>query len=140
LALATIGAAACGSSPITSSRIEVALERTFANLVHLQIERLGLPAMAPAEFAAAATCRRVTAGNPSGSGEWVCTINWQGPDRRRLRDTYDLFVGTDGCYTATVEGGSLGGPTLKAADGSDTRNLLFAFDGCFDLSLPTTSR
>jgi hypothetical protein len=133
-ALAAAGAVACGSSPITSSRIETAIAGTFANLVHLQVVRLGLPYVAPSEFAAKATCRRITAGNSSGSGDWVCTINWQAPDRRRLRDTFDLFVGTDGCYTATAEGGTLGGPTLKASDGTDVRNLVFAFDGCFDTS------
>jgi hypothetical protein len=133
-AIAIGGLAACGSSPITSSRIETAIARTFANLVHLQIARLGLPYIAPADFGAKAACRRITAGSSSGSGDWVCTINWQAPDRRRLRDTFDLLVGTDGCYTATVEGGTLGGPTLKASDGTDVRNLLFAFDGCFDTS------
>jgi hypothetical protein len=133
-ALSATAAVGCGASPITSLRIETDIAQTFANLVHLQVDRLGLPSITPSELAAKATCRRVTAGNSSGSGDWVCTINWQGPERRRFRDTYDLFVGTDGCYTATVEGSSLGGPVLKAPDGSDVRNLLFAFDGCFDLS------
>jgi hypothetical protein len=51
-----------------------------------------------------------------------------------LRDAYDLFVGTDGCYTATVDvtEGHLGGPTVKSSDGRDVRNLLYAFEGCFD--------
>ena len=57
---------------------------------------------------------------------------WQGPDRRTLRDTFDVFVNTDGCYTATVEGEALGGPTLKSEDGRVVRNLLYAFEGCFD--------
>jgi hypothetical protein len=62
----------------------------------------------------------------------VCTLVWQGPDRRTLRDTYDLMVGTDGCFAASVSGESLGGPTLKATDGRTVRNLLYAFEGCFD--------
>ena len=126
----------CGASPITAARIETALAKTFANLVHVQVSRLGLPTILPAEFAATASCRRLTVGSSVGSGEWVCTVAWQGIDRRQLRDIYDLFVGTDGCYTATVESGALGGPTLQGADGSDVRNLLFAFDGCFDTTSP----
>jgi hypothetical protein len=44
------------------------------------------------------------------------TLIWQGPDRRPLRDSYDLFVATDGCFDATVAGENLGGPTLKTRD------------------------
>jgi hypothetical protein len=36
------------------------------------------------------------------------------------------------CYTATVVGENLGGPTLKASDGRIVRNLMYAFEGCFD--------
>jgi hypothetical protein len=75
---------------------------------------------------------RTSRSPPSGAGEWACTLVWQGPDRRTLRDTYDLTVGTDGCFAASVSGESLGGPTLKAADGRTVRNLLYAFEGCFD--------
>ena len=35
------------------------------------------------------------------------------------------------------QGGKLGGPTITLPDGRDTRNLLFAFDGCFDTTLST---
>ena len=121
----------CGSSPITPVRIEGAIEPTFANLVQLQISRLGHPKMSPSDFEVTASCRKL-AGGQTGSGEWVCNLAWRSPDGQLLRDTYDLFVATDGCYTATVEGGKLGGPTLRLPDGEDTRNLLFAFDGCFD--------
>jgi len=51
-----------------------------------------------------------------------------------MTDTYDLSVSTDGCYTATIEGEELGGATINASDGSDLRNLLYAFEGCFDPS------
>jgi ABC-2 type transport system permease protein len=128
----TVVVAGCGSSPITPARIERSIAPTFANLVHLQVTSLGLPPMTPADFDVTASCRKLMAGNDAGSGEWVCTVAWKGPDRRTLRDTYDLFVTTDGCYTANVEGESLGGPTLKTSDGSDVRNLLYTFEGCFD--------
>lgn len=121
----------CSSSPITPIRIENAIEPTFANLAQLQIARLGHPPMSPSDFAVAASCRKLAAGQ-AGSGDWICNLAWRSPDGQLLRDTYDLFVGTDGCYTATVEGGKLGGPTIRLPDGQDTRNLLFAFDGCFD--------
>jgi hypothetical protein len=122
----------CGGSPITSKRIEPAIETTFANLVELQIERMRLPPMGAPDFAVTAICRKQKAGSEVGAGEWTCTLVWQGPDRRTLRDTYELFVSTDGCYSANVSGESLGGPTLKTSDGRSVRNLLYAFEGCFD--------
>ena len=67
-----------------------------------------------------------------GSGEWLCTLDWRGPDRRIIRETYDLFVAPDGCYTATVEGEALARPMLTTSDGRDVKNLLYVFDGCFD--------
>jgi hypothetical protein len=130
--MAGVAMIGCGQSPITTTRIEPALETTFANLVELQVARLGLPPLTAPDFAVTAICRRQVPGTNAGSGEWTCTLVWQGPDRRTLRDTYDLFVTTDGCYTATVSGESLGGPTLKAADGRPVKNLLYTFEGCFD--------
>ena len=137
--LAILGSAcvsACGVSPITSARIETAIASTFANLVHVQVSWLGLPSVPASEFAVKASCRKPgtesTLGNYSGSGEWVCTLRWRGPERQSLRDNYDLFVTPDGCYTATAEGEGRAGPMLKALDGRDVRNLLYAFEGCFD--------
>jgi hypothetical protein len=121
----------CGSSPITPARIEGAMARTFANLVQVQVSWLGLPPMAAGDFDVTASCRKLSEGTV-GSGEWLCTLVWKGPERQTLRDAYELFVATDGCYTAMVSGESLGGPTLKAKDGREVRNLLYAFDGCFD--------
>jgi len=129
--LAIIPASGCGRSPITSARIETSIALTFANLVHLQVSWLGLPPTAASDFAVKASCRRL-AGSSAGSGEWVCMLLWRSPQRQTLSDTYDLFVATDGCYTATVSGDSLGGPTLKTSDGRDVRNLLYTFEGCFD--------
>src|SRR5262245_19431796 len=122
---------ACGESPITPQRIENAIAPTFANLVSVQVGSLGLPPMLASEFAVKARCRKLT-GGIRGSGDWLCTLAWQGPNRQALRDTYDLFVATDGCYMAMVEGESLGGPLLKATDGREVRNLLYSFEGCFD--------
>lgn len=128
VALASID---CGGSPITSRRIEGAIEPTFANLVQLQASRLGLPPVSARDFDVAASCRRVSGGR-SGTGDWICALVWFGPDHQRLKDVFDISVATNGCYTATAEGNSLGGPALKGPDGHDMRNLLFAFDGCFD--------
>ena len=41
---------ACGSSPITSARVETAIASTFANLVHVQVSWLGLPPVPPSEL------------------------------------------------------------------------------------------
>ena len=126
-----ISAAACGGSPITSNRVERAFAPTFANLVHTQVQLLGLPSMSASDVGALAQCQTAS-GATTGSGEWVCTVIWKGPDGQSIRDTYDLFVGTDGCYTASVANESLGGPTLRSKRGTEVRNLLYAFDGCFD--------
>ena len=130
-AMAAVAVSACGGSPITSARIEAALETTFANLAELQASRMKIVMSAP-EFAVTAICRNQLTGTEAGSGEWICAIVWQGPTREMLRDTYDLFVGTDGCYTATIGGENLGGPTVKAPDGGYVKNLLYTFEGCFD--------
>jgi hypothetical protein len=129
---ATLAALGCGPSPITSTRVAGAIALTFANLMHVQVARLGLSPMSASDFGVTGTCRRLVTGSDSGSGEWACTLFWHGPSNQRLSDTYELSVSTDGCYTATVDGEELGGPTIKAPDGSDIRNLLYAFEGCFD--------
>ena len=46
LVVVIVGVSGCGTSPITSARIERALAPTFANLVHLQLSRVGLPSVA----------------------------------------------------------------------------------------------
>jgi len=125
-------ASGCGKSPITSTRIETAVAPTFGHLVPLQLSRLGLPAVPASDIKVIAACHR--ADFTSGAGDWVCTLDWYGPNGIPLRDTYDLSVGTDGCYTAAVDRGEghLGGPTNVASDGRILRNLLYTFDGCFD--------
>ena len=134
-AMTMVAVIGCGPSPITSARIEGAIAPTFANLVHAQLSRVGLPPVAAADIKVAASCRKLVAGSgTAGAGDWVCTLVWYGPNRKTLRDTYDLSVGTDGCYTATVDGAEadLGGPTITASDASNVRNLLYTFEGCFD--------
>ncbi len=58
----------CGLSPVTSARIEGAVAPTFANLVQLQVSRLGMPPMAASDFGVRASCRK-QAGGTSGAGE-----------------------------------------------------------------------
>src|SRR6185295_11622160 len=105
--------------------IEAALETTFANLVELQVSRLQLPPITAPDFAVTAICRKQVAGAGVGAGSWACTLVWQGPDRGTLRDSYALIVTAEGCYTATGAGENLGGPTVKAPDGSVVKNLLY---------------
>jgi hypothetical protein len=122
----------CSSySPITPARLEKAIASTFANLVETQVSWVGLPRMTAAEVSAAARCLKLPNGG-AGAGEWVCTVIWMGPQGQSVRDAYDLFVATDGCYMASLAGESLGGPVLWTPDGKPVRNLLYAFDGCFD--------
>ena len=130
--MAPLFAGGCSStSPITPARIEKAIAVTFANLVETQVGWVGLPRLTAAEVAASARCLKLPTGG-AGAGEWVCTVIWMGPKGQSVRDAYDLFVSTDGCYMASLSGESLGGPILQKPDGKSVRNLLYAFDGCFD--------
>ena len=112
LLLLTVSAslASCGASAITRARLERAVARTFANLVQLQLARMGLGPVPPPGIHSAATCRRITpGGDDRGAGEWVCTITWFGPNRTVMLDAYEVAA---------------------AADGGQARNVLYAFDGC----------
>ena len=131
-AIAAVVMSGCGPSPITPGRIEAAIEPTFANLAHVQFSWLGLAPMAASDFAVTASCSRLLQGSNAGAGDWRCRLVWKGPDGQTLHDAYDLVVTIDGCYTATAAEDNLGGPTLKARDGRDVRNLLYAFEGCFE--------
>jgi hypothetical protein len=134
-ALTATASLCCGPSPITSDRIEAAIAPTFANLVHVQLSRMGLPTVAASDIEVTAQCRKLVAGSGAiGAGDWVCTLFWHVPNVSPLRDTYDLSVATDGCYSATADGAEahLGGPTLTTSDGRSVRNLLYTFEGCFD--------
>ena len=131
VAVALIASGCSNYSPITQARIEEAVALTFANLVETQVSWMGLPRMTSAEVSASARCLKLPTGG-GGAGEWVCTVIWMGPQGQSVRDAYDLFVATDGCYMASLAGESLGGPILKTKDGENVRNLLYAFDGCFD--------
>jgi hypothetical protein len=134
-AVTSLAVFGCGPSPITSSRIEGSIAPTFANLVHVQLSRVGLPPVAASDIKVAASCHKLVAGSGAvGAGDWVCTLVWHGPNSTLLRDTYDLSVTTDGCYTATVDGAEahLGGPIINASDSTSMRNLLYTFEGCFD--------
>ena len=130
---AAAAVAGCGASAITEDRVERAIAPAFANLVHAQLGRMGLHEVPVSDLRVVASCYRV-AGGRTGAGEWACTVVWSGPAGTTLRDTYDVVVGTDGCYTATLGASEsqLGGPTVTTTDGHPIRNLLYAFDGCFD--------
>ena len=118
-------------SPITAARIEKAIASTFSNLVETQVSWLGLPRMTAGEVAASARCLKLPTGG-TGAGEWVCTVIWMGPKGSRCAMPTICSSTTDGCYMASLAGESLGGPILKTKDGTNVRNLLYAFDGCFD--------
>src|SRR5207342_135666 len=100
-AFLTLVLAGCGRSVITAGRLEPAIKTTFANLVHAQLARMGLHAIPASDLKVVASCYRVGGGS-SGAGEWACTLVWSGPNGATLRDNYDVVVGANGCYTATL--------------------------------------
>ena len=125
----------CGRSAVTATRLERAVGRTFANLVPLQLARLELTPVDRASIRVTASCFR-PAGGSAGSGAWVCTVIWAGENGVLLRDTYDVAVAPNGCYTASVDPieGQVGGSITRTQRGQDVRNLLYTFEGCFDTS------
>jgi hypothetical protein len=131
LAAAVVVSGCSSDSPITAARVEKAIASQFSNLVETQVSWVGLPRLTATDVAAGARCLKLPTGG-TGSGEWACTVIWMGPQGQSVRDAYDLFVYTDGCYMAELGSESLGGPILKTPDGKSVRNLLYAFDGCFD--------
>jgi hypothetical protein len=132
--LVVVASIGCGAGGVTSSKIENALAPTFANLIHLQENMLGLGPVDAASLRASAICHKLDPGKgDSGAGNWKCTVTWFASTQRSpLRDSYDLSVTPDGCYTATVDDAHLGGPTLPTKGGGTVVNLLYVFDGCFD--------
>jgi hypothetical protein len=135
-ALAAVLLCGCGSNGVTATRIEYAVAPTFANLIQSQEAILGMPPLDASTLRASAACHRVGPGDePSGGGDWSCTIEWFPPGHRGpWHDIYELSVTTDGCYTAIAdgEGGHVGGPRLTTRAGITFTNMLYAFDGCFD--------
>jgi hypothetical protein len=142
LAIALMSAlAACGGSTVTEDRVERAIAPLFANLVHAQLQRMGLPDIPVSALRTTASCYRIGGGH-EGTGDWACTIVWSGPNGATLRDGYEVAVGANGCFTATLSGSTeaqLGGPTVITQENRQVRNLLYAFDGCFDPFLASTS-
>lgn len=132
LTFASLVSTGCGVSPITPARIEQALSTTFANRVHLQVAVMGLPTKPAPEYGVKARCRKLMGDRQAGSGEWACTVDWTGPEGQLLRDQFDLFVNTDGCFSANAEAAALGGHVVTRTDGVDVRNLLYSFDACFE--------
>jgi hypothetical protein len=134
LALAgAVAVNACGSGGVTGPKIEQALSRTFANLVHIQEVKLGLPSIDAAALRVSPSCHKVSPNNGDrGAGTWRCSLLWYTSRGSPLRDSYELSVSVDGCFTATVDGAQMGGPTLTKIDGTTVTNLLYVFDGCFD--------
>ena len=128
----------CGGSRIDSQRVANAVAPTFANLIHVQEPILGGPPVLAASLHASASCEK-TGSTPdlAGAGNYRCTVTWLIPGHvAPVRDTYEVSVTTDGCYAATADGAEshLGGPTLKTLSGATVTNLLYAFDGCFDVT------
>lgn len=142
LLVAVIAAAlaGCQASVVTEARVERAIAPVFASLVHLQLQRMGLPDVPVSALRTTASCYRL-AGGHQGTGDWACTIVWSGPNGATLRDTYEVTVGANACFTAVLSGSGeaqLGGPTVTTQEGRQVRNLLYAFDGCFDPFLATS--
>jgi hypothetical protein len=121
------------SGDVTRAHLENDVASTFANLVALQVAKVGRAGDA-ASLHASAQCRKVAAPRERrGAGDWTCDIAWYVPARyAALRDRYDLHVTPDGCYAASADGeeAHVGGPTITLRDGTTTRNLLYAFEGC----------
>lgn len=122
---------------VTRARLESAIAPTFANLVALQVAKVGAAPVDAASLRARARCSKIGAPDAPrqarGAGEWTCDIEWYVPVQHApLHDRYDLHVTPDGCYAASADGeeARVGGPTVTTRGGATTPNLLYAFEGC----------
>ena len=119
VAMTTLAGCGCGPSPITSTRIETAIETDVR-----QPRRTSGRATGAARHDCArlrgdghlpqALARQRRRDPATGSARSSGRVPTAGLCATRT----SLSITTDGCYTATVAGESLGGPTLKAPDGS----------------------
>lgn len=132
-----LGASACGSTPITSGRLDASVAATFANLWVYHEEEVGHPHPAAPALDSRAACQKGTpTGVQAGAGsDWVCHVTWlvDGPGTP-VTANYNLQVQTDGCYTADGDGPASvnGAPTLADLGAGSRVNPLWAFNGCFD--------
>jgi hypothetical protein len=135
IGLLVVVASGCGRDDTTARRLESAVASTFANLIHSQETILGVVPVEASALRASASCHKVVIASGATGGGWRCTVTWFAPGHREaLRDTYDVSLSTDGCYTATADGAEahVGGPTILRRSGETLTNLVYAFDGCFD--------
>lgn len=133
-----VAVTACTRDAGTAARLEDALARTFANLVHTQQSLFGTASIEASALRAAASCHLASDGAALGGG-WLCTVTWFVPGHHEpIRDLYEVSLTPDGCYTATADGAEahVGGPTAKSRGGDRIVNILYTFDGCFDPTRP----
>ena len=129
-ALTAVAVTGCGRSPIIPARIEGAIAPTFANLVHVQLSWLACH-RGGFDIEVTASCPQAGGGGRRRSRRMGMHARLAGPEREALR-AHDLSVGTDGCYTATIDGAPARRADPPDVRGRDVRNLLHTFEGCFD--------
>jgi hypothetical protein len=123
---------ACGTSGVTTPRVQTAVAGTFTNLYLRQQHLLGHDGITPDWVAGQASCtRRGSPGTQGPGDDWSCQLRWRGWDGTPILATYDVEVRAGGCYTATGPTTVTGGRTIRTATGELATNPLFQFDGCF---------
>lgn len=137
LALAA-GLGGCGGSTVTARRAAItpavlgaALAQKFNRLTILQQQELGRTVPRGATLKVIPTCIR-HASNPSGPGDWVCTLYVNTPDAGRVPVSYDVTVQADGCYKAQGSPSIVGSRLMKDAAGKTVVNPLYTIYGCSD--------
>jgi hypothetical protein len=134
LAAVLLGTTGCGSSDITTARLEAAVGPTYKNLYGLQQHmEFGASGLTP-PVSSAAHCTKggktVQAGGPG--NDWACEVQWMAPNGQLALITYEVEVRPDGCYTAQGPSSLVGQSEIDGADSRTHTNPLYAFDGCFD--------
>lgn len=122
----------------TKQRVEADFALTFPNIYAHREAQLGKSDTATINQL---SCGR---GTPTGPGQgpgkdWLCEVQYTTSTGRTARATYELFVHGEACYTATDPERDASQTITDHATGVAVPDLLFQFDGCFNVYDDRTS-
>jgi hypothetical protein len=122
----------CGSTGVTSSRLNASVAPTFERLYQWKRNLEGEPAAK--DLDTKAHCHRTTAKDPyKGAGsDWVCTVRFlvDGPNTA-VSFNWNVQAKPDGCWNADGVPVQLGAQTVLTSTGKRVIDPIYKVDGCF---------
>lgn len=125
----------CGSTGVTSSRLNASVAPTFERMYQWKRNLEGEPAAK--DLDTKAQCHRTTAKDPyKGAGsDWVCTVRFlvDGPNTQ-VSFNWNVQAKPDGCWNADGVPVQLGSQTVLTSTGKRVIDPIYKVDGCFSAS------